>query len=194
MFVSMVPAPMRAMQNNDADEQLHIAAQRGDEQTIIKMLEYGTPINHTNMNGETALMLAAGEGNLPMVQLLLNRGASVNIAAGRNTALTIAEYHGHLPCCELLIERLMKIPNDAQRNNIYLLLLHMRKSGFGRDISFIMKPHLLRIIEEENKERPHNSVALQEINKCHNIGFITSTIKQQLLDKYGPKNAWCSIQ
>lgn len=159
------------------------------------LLDRGALVNCADNADATALMGAAQRGHLPIVQLLLDHGASATMATKHpNTALTLAESHGHVPCCELLIERLMKIPNDAQRNKIYLLLLHMREC-FGRDISFIMKPHLLRMIEEENKENPQNSIALQEIQKCNNIGFgWPSKTKQDLLDKYGPKNQSCSIQ
>lgn len=166
------------------------AAINGHREICELLIAHQIDINTQGKDGWTALMYAARDGRLQIVQLLLERGASVTIANNdHNTALMLAEYYSHVTCCDLLIVRLMKIPNDAQRKKIYWLLLHMRKSGLGRDIYFIMKPYLLRIIEEENKENPQDSIALQEIRKCTNIGLVwPAKTKQDLLAKYGPKN------
>ena len=61
-------------------------------------------------NGRTALMAAAGEGHVPIVELLLNRGCDVNLKdRGGWTALTWAANRGRVNVCELLLKKNCKV-------------------------------------------------------------------------------------
>ncbi|BDU58306.1 hypothetical protein LMORI2_12880 [Limnohabitans sp. MORI2] len=64
-----------------------------------------TQVNATNLNGETALMLAAIHNQLGLAQLLIERGADVNKPGW--TPLHYASTRGHREMMRLLIE------NDA---------------------------------------------------------------------------------
>ncbi|KIJ59929.1 hypothetical protein HYDPIDRAFT_63775, partial [Hydnomerulius pinastri MD-312] len=55
--------------------------------------------------GKSALLIAAAGGHRPIVDLLLDRGAAVNVAdnSGRS-ALLLATDSGHFPVVETLLE------------------------------------------------------------------------------------------
>ena len=73
-------------------------------------------INQKDAWGYTALMYAAREGHLPVVQTLLENGSMVNAqnVAG-DTALIWATARGHILVVKLLIER---GADSAVRNNV----------------------------------------------------------------------------
>ncbi len=60
--------------------------------TIQTAINKGANVNVRNTDGYTALMLAAGRSDLPRAQLLLSRGADVNLVSKKNkeTALHLA--------------------------------------------------------------------------------------------------------
>ena len=65
-----------------------------------------TDANAASADGTTALMLAASDGDLECVKLLLDSGADISAArADGSTALTEAIQRGHKACVDLLLER-----------------------------------------------------------------------------------------
>lgn len=64
---------------------LYQAAEKGDVQTAQAMLKQGADL-HTGY-GAKALFVAAGNGQLPMVHLLVDTGADVNAKVGSETVL-----------------------------------------------------------------------------------------------------------
>ena len=50
-----------------------------DHETLLKLLDYGVPVNTTNKNHQTAYMLACDLGNIDAMCALLNAGADPNI-------------------------------------------------------------------------------------------------------------------
>ena len=57
---------------------LHIAAEKGDVESIQRLIRQGHDINDRNSFGETPLHLAASEGHLNAVKALLRVGADAN--------------------------------------------------------------------------------------------------------------------
>lgn len=66
------------------------AARNGQQKTLKTLLEAGAPIDAVNYRGETALMLAAGWGQLACVKLLIAAGANVHILGCFGNALAYA--------------------------------------------------------------------------------------------------------
>lgn len=64
-----------------SDQQLLDAVKAGDRSAVQAALEQGISPNAGDINGGFALSHAAGQGNLEIMQLLLERGAEVNITA-----------------------------------------------------------------------------------------------------------------
>lgn len=76
---------------------LHSAGQDGNTGEVLDLLRAGADKDALNVRGETPLILAAREGHLPVVEVLLADGADVNIESeflGR-TALISAAQGGH---------------------------------------------------------------------------------------------------
>jgi outer membrane protein assembly factor BamB len=64
----------------DQEEDLREAARRGDLEKAKALLDAGVPVNAKNRYGATALFFAADKGHVSMLELLLARGASVDVA------------------------------------------------------------------------------------------------------------------
>lgn len=80
-------------------------AEKGDAKALRAALDRGCAVNAAGRWDMTALMLASREGHAACVQLLLERGASVNHLSGENgaTALTLAAMGGSADVIGLLL-------------------------------------------------------------------------------------------
>ena len=59
-------------------------ARAGRSDELVEFLDHGLPINVQDAEGNTLLMLAAYRGNLATVELLIARGADVDLRNGRD--------------------------------------------------------------------------------------------------------------
>lgn len=83
---------------------LHLAARFGLESFARQLLGVDDP-NCLNSHGQTPINLAAKNGHEPIVKLLLDLGAEVDLGdARRNTPLNWAIKHGHTSIATLLIK------------------------------------------------------------------------------------------
>ena len=99
--VFSVPLAAAAM---DETEILFIAALRGEFEAVSQLVDAGVDVNAKDENGDTVLIVAAGDGLLGVVEVLLENGADVhakNDLLGR-TALHLAALNGHPAVVELL--------------------------------------------------------------------------------------------
>ncbi len=64
----------------DQEEDLREAARRGDLARAKSLLDAGVPVDAKNRYGATALFFAADKGHLPLIQLLIERGASTEVS------------------------------------------------------------------------------------------------------------------
>ena len=76
---------------------------RGDEAGLRAALDAGLDPNLANQNGWTLLMLAAVEGAVPLGQLLIEKGASINARNNKEeSALSLATHRGYTLFVDLL--------------------------------------------------------------------------------------------
>ena len=72
----MSKGPRLDLQNNQGVTALSLAAQLGWVEGAELLLKYGASVDLANSRGETPLILAVGQRNLPMVRVLLAKGAN----------------------------------------------------------------------------------------------------------------------
>jgi ankyrin repeat protein len=86
---------------------LTFAAQAGHLEIVRHLLDCGADINYRGYLGETALFIAAFEGDIRIVELLLERNALVYLveAGAGSSPLFVAAQEGHLQIVEELIDQ-----------------------------------------------------------------------------------------
>lgn len=88
-------------------QSLHYYTQTGNTKKLNTYLAEGGDINARNSGGETALMQAVRNGNLEMIDFLLNAGADINASYAPSglTPLRIAIEQNNAPLVSVLIDR-----------------------------------------------------------------------------------------
>lgn len=95
------PLPHRPLQPCD----LPAAAIYGDLDAVRRLLELGLPINSTDAQGCTALLRAAGNGHIGLIEFLLGQGATPDLAANSGaTPLSAAVSKRHLDIVDRLLQ------------------------------------------------------------------------------------------
>lgn len=90
---------------NGVSTALHWAAWNGREAMVGPLLDKGTNVNATNLNGRTALHWAAWSGNEGIVKILLEKEANISIKDNKMwTALHWSAWKGHLAVVKLLLD------------------------------------------------------------------------------------------
>lgn len=84
---------------------LHIAAKRGDNAEVERLLAFGrADVRETDRHGQTALHLAAFEGHLAVVDILIKKGIAISsLDKNRWSPLHAAAKEGHMAICERLL-------------------------------------------------------------------------------------------
>lgn len=90
---------------NIPNEQLLQAAQRGDREAALKLLQEGADINARDAQGRTPVMIATYQHNTEMVRELIQAGADINIRDyNKENPLLHAGAQGWLDILTLAIE------------------------------------------------------------------------------------------
>jgi ankyrin repeat protein len=98
-----VPKKVRFMEEGDMG--LHEASERGDEDTVQRLLENGADVNAKGEDGDTPLCRAASHGREGVVGLLLRNGADIKAKDWCGyTPLCWAACNGYKRVVELLLE------------------------------------------------------------------------------------------
>ncbi len=116
---------------------LRIAAYKGHTTTVQLLLKYGADVNACNAKRGTAVAGAAGQDDIPMILLLLERGANLNLAgeygsplsyaaawAGENTVKLLLEHGAHVEVDSI---KALKAAIDSyriQEDNVRTILHH----------------------------------------------------------------------
>ncbi len=118
--INLITDTIRHSHLRDADElvfynigeyrsMLHIAADAGNLDTVKFFIEIGASVDPQSSNGVTPLISAAAQGNVDMINLLLDWGANPNIEADKDTnrlvtPLIAAAAVNSRECVELLLK------------------------------------------------------------------------------------------
>ena len=103
--------------NASGDTTLLKAVKNGDIKRVKQILDYKTDgINMPDNDGNTPLMIATSMGYYAIANLLLDRGADVNIVnKNGEDALMRLKYHGiklSLPTCKIAAESINNLGNS----------------------------------------------------------------------------------
>lgn len=85
---------------------IYLSAYKGDIETMNLLIDAGVDVNIPNINGITALMVAASRGRLDIMAMLLRAGANIHQedSMGGNTALCYAAKFGNIKSLRFLLE------------------------------------------------------------------------------------------
>ncbi len=117
--VSMVSSPNVEIDQVDSvtgDNALIASVRNRYNDIAVILSNSGININHKNNDGQTALMIAAKQGNLFIVKELLNRGAKINtVDTSGNNELFYATQGGYNGIVDLLLDESSN-PNISNNN------------------------------------------------------------------------------
>ena len=106
---------------------LFLAAREGSKDAVDMILRYSPEIDAPNMAGDTALKIAAYNGHLAIVKMLLQSGASLESEDW--PALTYAALNGHTEVAEFLIKKGANV-NASSKNGTTPLMAAARRGAF----------------------------------------------------------------
>lgn len=83
---------------------LHVCIQNNATKAAAELIQFGAPVDFSNIKGLTPIILASQKGNLHIVRILLKSGASpVAATFTGSTALIQASHYGHSSVVEFLL-------------------------------------------------------------------------------------------
>lgn len=98
----------KSTQDRSKQFPLHLAAAKGHEEAVIRLICHGAKVSNRNAFGQTALHRAACAGKPLAVAALLESDASCvdwkDFSEDSNTALHLAAEDGHLEVVQLLVD------------------------------------------------------------------------------------------
>ena len=102
---------------------IHDAAGAGDVEKVRALLAVDrTAVDAKDGNGHTPLLIAAANGQIEVMKLLLEKGAAVDAKdSNGSTPLTLAVWQGYLDMAKLLLEKGAAV--DAKTNEGFTPLM-----------------------------------------------------------------------
>ena len=171
------------------------ASFEGDDQQVSNLLgETGVEIDTRDNNQNTPLILAASEGHIEIVKVLLEKGADINaVEHGGNTSLLFAISQNHHDIVKILLSKNadVNIPNSEgetallsavslENTEIVKLII---KNGADLNYStvdrlsavylagYLQNNELLEIIEKAIKEKDHVNTEIIPLIKAEQLAY-----------------------
>ena len=124
-----------------------LASQNGHFQVAELLINKQSNVNHTAINGATALMLASKNGHFQVAELLLNKQADVNISNNKGfTALMLASQNGHFQVAELLLSKQANVNHTANYGATALMLAS--KNGHFQIVELLLDANASPVITD----------------------------------------------
>ncbi|CAG9861269.1 unnamed protein product [Phyllotreta striolata] len=143
------------------------------------LLDKGADVNATPVpsSRDTALTIAADKGHVRFVELLLCRGAQVEVKNKKgNSPLWLAANGGHLPVVELLYN--VKADIDSQDNRKVSCLMAAFRKGHVKVVKWMVH-HVTQFPSDQEMLRYNATVSDKELlEKCHECVKIIRAAKE----------------
>ncbi|CAI0540962.1 unnamed protein product [Linum tenue] len=167
-------------ENLDCTMQLLFMASRGDVLAVQDLLNQGIDVNSIDLDGRTALHIAACEGHAEVVKLLLSRRANID-ARDRwgSTACADAKFYGNVEIYNILKARGAKVPKtrktpmavanprEVPEYELNPLELQVRRSAFKHELTLLEK--------------------VRHPNVVQFVGAVTQNIPMMIVVEYHPR-------
>ncbi len=116
------------------------AAFNGETRRVVEALKNGMPVDQTEENGSTALMLAAFNGHVETMQALLDAGAEIDLRDTGNgrTALMFASSGPFPSAVRLLLEKGADV-NAVDRIEIFTPLMFAAAEGLSPIVDLLLE-------------------------------------------------------
>ncbi|KAF3337853.1 dual specificity protein kinase shkC-like isoform X2 [Carex littledalei] len=202
-------------ENLDSTMQLLFMASRGDTEGVEELLKEGVDVNSIDLDGRTAMHIAACEGHLEVAKLLLRRRANVN-ARDRwgSTPAADAKYYGNTEIYDLLRSQGAKAPKtggktpmsvsnpqDVPEYELNPLHLEFRRSDELSKGYHVAKWNgtkvNVKILDKDTLSEPesinafrHELTILEKArhpNLVQFVGAITQHVPMMIVSEYHPK-------
>lgn len=121
-----VPPPTATLSRQALTEGVFNAAREDDIDAMKKYIAVGADLNATDENGATALHIAAYRGNIEMVRLLLESGATFEIGVFH---IAIAQSKDQPEIVQLFIEHGADLNQKAEIGNGHTALMYAAEFG-----------------------------------------------------------------
>ena len=97
-------SPELPINSQEMDMELISAADRGDVEAVVRLIEQGADVHATNSRGVTPLIAAAYHNHLDVAELLIEAGADVNVQDNtQQSAYLISTSDGYLELLQLTL-------------------------------------------------------------------------------------------
>ncbi|XP_017222921.1 integrin-linked protein kinase 1-like isoform X1 [Daucus carota subsp. sativus] len=199
-------------ENLDSTMQLLFMASRGDVEGVLELLDDGVDVNSIDLDGRTALHIAACEGHNHVVEILLSRKANID-ARDRwgSTAAADAKYYGNVEVYNILKARGARTPRtrktpmtvanprEVPEYELNPLELQVRKSdGISKGTYQLAKWNgtkvSVKILDKESYSDPEcinafkNELTLLEKVRHPNViqfvGAVTQNVPMMIVSEY----------
>ncbi len=136
LFVLIAATSVRAADLPDPVS-FSVAIERGDLKQAREWLDAGLPADFEGRMIGTGLMIGAWEGNIPMMELFLSRGADINkVNAFGEQALLHATWKGRLDAVRWLVEHGARLNREGRE---WAALHYAAFAGHGGIVDYLLE-------------------------------------------------------
>ena len=120
----------------------------GNNEAVRFLLYMGVNVNHSDTEGNTALIIASEAGHEEVVQTLLSAGADVNYLNSGRIALMSASQNGHSEVVEILLNS--NTDPNIQDDSGWTALMCACQNGHSEVVEILLKENADSNIKDEN--------------------------------------------